>query len=552
MNPIIHRELIGLLRTSRALALEISLALACALLVLLRWPTGGVADLSGARALEVLRLFGYTALAGILFIVPAVPASGLIREKVKGTLALLLTSPLSGFSIYVGKLCSSLGFMLILLMMTVPAAAACYALGGTPLRGGVLLLYGVIVLAGFQVATLGLLVSSRCQSTDSALRVTYALVLALCVLPLGPQWLFHQGDGGILEVAASWFRNFSPIPALLETLGQGDIGSHGMTAGGGAIVRYAIMAGLMSLACALATIAKLNHVMLDRARPPGVMTEDRSGDVRFVRRLFFLVDPRRRSRGIGRFTNPIMAKEFRSRRFGRSHWTLRLIALSAILSLALSYMAAGGALGWGIDVIGGALVLLQIALLILFAPSLAAGLISSERESGGWQLLRMTPLAPGRILRGKLYSVAWPLLLLLFATLPGYIVMMSVKPDLAYQMQQVVASLVLTAIFAVLVSAAISSLFRSTAAATTVSYLVLLIIFLGPLLIWLGRGAPFGRGTVEMALTLSPVAAALQAAETPGFRDYQLLPNTWWLIGSASIALLIFLSARVWQLYKPE
>jgi hypothetical protein len=356
----------------------------------------------------------------------------------------------------------------------------------------------------------------------------------------------------VLALAAGWFRDLSPIPALLETLGQGDIGSHGMSAGGGAILRYAILAGLMSLGCALATIARLNQTMLDRARPAGIMTEDRSGDVQLARRLFFLVDPRRRARGIGPWTNPVMAKEFRSRRFGRSHWTLRLIALSAILSLALSYFAAGGALGWGVEVIGGALVLLQIALLILFAPSLAAGLISSERESGGWQLLRMTPLAPGRILRGKLYSVAWPLLLLLCATLPGYVVMMSVKPELTHQMQRVVASLVLTAIFAVLVSAAISSLFRSTAPATAVSYLVLLVIFLGPLLIWLGRGAPFGRRTVEVFLTVSPVAAALQAAETPGFADYQLLPTTWWLVGSASVALLAFLSVRVWQLYRAD
>ena len=30
-------------------------------------------------------------------------------------------------------------------------------------------------------------------------------------------------------------------------------------------------------------------------------------------------------------------------------------------------------------------------------------------ESGSWQLLRMTPLSGGKILRGKLMSVAWPL-----------------------------------------------------------------------------------------------------------------------------------------------
>src|SRR4029077_7844404 len=107
-------------------------------------------------------------------------------------------------------------------------------------------------------------------------------------------------------------------------------------------------------------------------------------------------------------------------------------------------------LGWGVEIIGGALVLLQIALLILFSPSLAAGLVSAERESGSWDLLRMTPLSPGRILRGKLLSVAWPLLLLLCATLPGYVAMMTVKPELADQVQRVVLCLTLTAVFAVL------------------------------------------------------------------------------------------------------
>src|SRR5262249_12106995 len=137
-----------------------------------------------------------------------------------------------------------------------------------------------------------------------------------------------------------------------------------------------------SLVCAAATIRRLNHAFLDRARPKGLMTEEMSEGGQAVRAFLFLVDPRRRSRSVSHWINPVMVKEFRSRRFGRGHWMLRLIALSAILSLGLSYLAAAGALPWDVEFIGGALVLLQVALLILFAPSLAAGLISGERESG--------------------------------------------------------------------------------------------------------------------------------------------------------------------------
>jgi hypothetical protein len=240
------------------------------------------------------------------------------------------------------------------------------------------------------------------------------------------------------------------------------------------------------------------------------------------------------------------------RRFGRSHWTLRLIAVCTILSLVLSYVAASQAVGWGVEMIGGALVLVQVALLVVVAPSLASGLVSAERESGGWQLLRLTPLSPAAILRGKLLSVAWPLVLLLGATLPGYLIIIAADATLARLAPAVLFSLALAAVFAVLASAAVGSLFRSTAAATAASYGVLVAVCLGPLLVWLARGAPFGARAVEAVLTISPVAAALRAAHTPGFTDYALLPANWWLTGSASLALLAFLIGRTWQLYRPE
>lgn len=551
MTPIIRRELLELLRTRKALALQLLLGLACALLVLVRWPTGGIGELSGARAIEVLRIFGYGALAGILLLAPAFPATAIVREKVGGTLALLLNSPLSPWSIYLGKLGGALGFTLLLLLMTLPAAAACHTLGGTTIRGGVLLLYLVLVLAALQLATLGLFVSTRSQSTDGALRTTYALILALCVLPLAPAWLM-QGSEEIVAQMLAWIRAISPIPAVMEVLGQGDVGTHGMGSVSGAVVRYAILASLSSAIFALLTVARLNLKLLDRARPKGVITNEQSLRYRALRRVFFLVDPQRRRRGISNWTNPVMAKEFRCRRFGRSDWTIRLVAICAILSLGLSYLAIENALGWGLEQIGGALVLLQIVLLVLFAPSLAAGLISSEREGGGWELLRMTPLSPSRILRGKLLSVAWPLLLLLCATLPGYLVMMKFQPDRISHIQQVLISLGLTAVFTVLVSAAASSLFRSTAAATATSYGVLSAICLLPLLIWLGRGAPFGTRTVQAALTISPVAGALNASDTPGFTQYALLPANWWFIGITAVVLLVFLTARTWKLYRPE
>jgi ABC-type transport system involved in multi-copper enzyme maturation permease subunit len=551
MNPIIRRELLEVLRRRRAVALQVGLACLCALLVLVRWPTGDVIDLDGTRSLGVLRVFGYGLLAAVVLLVPAFPATSLVREKINGTLALLLNSPMPAWSIYLGKLGGVIGFSGLLLAMTLPAAAACYALGGTQTPGGVALLYAVLGAAVVQFSTLALLVSSRSQSTDGALRASYALVLAITVAVLIPHGLM-RGKSDLIAEAAAWLRCLSPVPAVMEILGQRDAGSLGFTESHPVIGRYLLLAALSSIGCALATILRLNHTLLDRSRSAGVMTEDRSVQERVARRIIFVVDPQRRAGSMSLWVNPVLVKEFRTRRFGRSHWMLRLIALCAILSLALSYLAASGALSWGVEYIGGALVFLQVALLILFAPSLASGLISTERESGTWQLLRMTPLSSGAILRAKLLSVAWPLLLLLSATLPGYVVLMTVKPTLIDQVERVIACLALTAAFCLLLSATASSLFRSTATATTVSYLLLLAICVAPLLIWLGRDAPFGHTTVASVLSINPVAAALKASEMPGFRRYELLPVNWWIVGAACAMLLIFLSLRVRQLCRPD
>jgi ABC-type transport system involved in multi-copper enzyme maturation permease subunit len=551
MNPIIRRELLELMRTRIAVVLQLGLATACMVMVLLRWPSGEIADLSGARSLQVLRVFGYGLLAGILLLVPAYPATTIVREKIKGTLALLLNSPMTPWSIYVGKLGGVLGFTAVLLVVTLPAAAACHALGGTPVRGGILALYLVLVVATFQLATLGLLVSSRAQTTDGALRATYGLVLAIVVIPLGP-FAITRGDHGFWPAVAEWFRCVSPIPSVMEIMGQGDVGAQGFSVSANVWPRYMLLAGISSVVCAVLTIRRLNQTILDRARSAGVMTEDRTANEKLVRGIWFVIDPQKRSRAVSHWINPVMVKEFRTRRFGRSSWMLRLIAVSVILSLLLSVLAAIQAVAWGMEMIGGLLVALQMALLILFAPSLGSGLVSSERESGSWQLLRMTPITAGAILRGKLMSVIVPLVLLLCATLPGYAVMMLTKPEMVYRVQQVAICMILTAAFAVLVSAAASTLFRSTATSMIVSFVVLLTICMGPLLFWLGREAPWGYSTVQAALSIDPLAAALQAAQTPHFTQYDLLPLNWWIIGTTCIALTVFICVRTWQLCRPD
>jgi hypothetical protein len=245
-----------------------------------------------------------------------------------------------------------------------------------------------------------------------------------------------------------------------------------------------------------------------------------------------------------------MVKEFRCRRFGRSQWLLRLIAGCSIVSMLLTFLATTSAESWGVSTIGPLLVLMQVVLVVVLTPSLASGLISGERDSGGWELLRMTPLSTLRVISGKLLSVVWTLLLVLMATLPGYIMTVLIKPDLSSQIQIVLICLFWITLQALAISAAVGSIFRYTAVSTSVTYIAVIAFFLSPMLIWIARESPFGHNTVETALLATPVGAALNVIGARGFESYQLLPSAWWVSGIVSAIMFSVLSIQVWRLNR--
>jgi ABC-type transport system involved in multi-copper enzyme maturation permease subunit len=550
VNPLIQREFLGILRTKQAFAAVLTLTVMFSLLVLVRWPSDSQVDLSGSQSRQVFRVFGYGLLAGVMLLVPAFPAVSIVRESRKGTLALLINSPLKPWSIYFGKLGGVLAFTLLLLLTGVPAAAACYAMGGIDLKNDLGLLYCVLLLLAVQYATLGLLVSCYAQSADAAVRITYAIVFAMSFLALGPHY-FYQGQTGLIATSSAWLRNLSPLPLVMGIFGQTNLGSQGLMTARNGLTEFAVMSLATSVVCVLVTISRLNYRLFDYSRPQGTITDDRSLLGRLFRRMVYLIDPQRRKPGIAWYLNPVMVKEFRCRRFGRIHWLLRLVAVCAVASMLLTLAATTSTVDWGVSTIGGLMVLLQVLLIALITPSLSAGLISVERESGGWDLLRMTPMSGFRILRGKLLSVIWTLALVLLSTLPGYLVMMWIEPVMWLQVYKVLICLLLTAVFTLVLSAAVGSLFARTAPATATAYVILMVLFLGPMLIWLGRDAPFGHSTVRTALLATPVGAALSTINSPGFAHYELLPAAWWICGLASLVSLIVLTAQTWRLMRP-
>lgn len=551
LSAILRRELLTPLRRRRMMVFQIGLATLFGLLIVVRWPTEGHVALAGVRSQQIFRLFSYGLLATLLLFLPVFPATSIVSEKQRGTLALLLNTPLGAWRIFAGKLLAALSLAGMILAMSLPAAGACYSMGGLSLYGEIWKVYQLLMLVALQYAAVGFLVSSYAQSIDSAVRVTYGIVLATSVLTLGPHYFF-QGTQGYLADLGELLRCTSPLAALMSVTGTENLGSQGLIAKTNLLGHFTVWSLSCALVASIWTITRLNHKIFDVSRAAGTMSDDLSLWARLIRRLFFLIDPQKRSSGIPAFVNPVMVKEFRCRRFGRLHWLLRLVAVCAVLSLGLTYATTAGTFDWGVETIGAIMVVMQVALIVLVAPSLSAGLISVEREHGGWLLLQTTPLSIGRIIWGKLLSALLPLMLVLCATMPGYLVMAYIEPGMALQVKRVLICLALTALFAMLLSAAVGSFFVRTAAATASAYGVLLAICGLPMLIWTGRDAPFGHDAVETALSFSSIAAALSAIRMPGFQNYDLIPVNWWVLGIGSAASLLVLLVQTYRISQPQ
>ena len=547
---IIERELLALLRSGRTLVILLAVSIAFSVIVFLKWPSSGIVDLDGAKGREVFAWLTYAMLAAAILIVPVFPSTSLVTEVRRRTLELLLNSPLSRTSIYLGKALAMLGFVMLLLFATLPALTCCYLMGGLSFTEDVLKLYLFLTLVSLQLIVIGLLVGTYCRSTESALRWSYGVTFAMTIVPWFPDALFPGGTSPIAK-GCQLLKLISPIPALMKMLNQSSVGGSGLMESRDPVLWYVGFATLFIVVGSVVCILRLSHSLLDRSRSQGFITDDQDQWVRASRRVLFLVDPQRRSAGIPPFVNPVMVKEFQCRQFGRMHWLLRLVAGCAVLSLLLTLASAQGTESRGVEYTG-ALIVLQVALIVLLTPGLASGMIAGEMEGGSWNLLRVTPLTPGRILRGKLISVVLTLALLLCATLPGYAVIMLIKPTLQQQVVQVLICLILAAVLSMLVSATVSSFFRKTAVATTVSYGCLVAIFGGTMLIWMNREAPFGFGFVQQALRLNPMAAALNAMQANGFESYDLIPSSWWITGITSIVLLVILYFQTLRLTRPD
>jgi ABC-type transport system involved in multi-copper enzyme maturation permease subunit len=149
---------------------------------------GGNPYLSGQVGQAVFTTLLFLQVLLVVFLAPAATTGAISLEREKQTLDLLTATPVSTLGIVLGKLASSLAFVVVLILASIPLTAVVFVFGGVApediLRG-----YLVLLVTAIGFGSLGIFFSSITRRTQSATFLTYLAVLALTV-GTGFTWFF--------------------------------------------------------------------------------------------------------------------------------------------------------------------------------------------------------------------------------------------------------------------------------------------------------------------------------------------------------------------------
>jgi ABC-2 type transport system permease protein len=186
MNPMIRKELRQRMRERRGWLLPslylIVLGAVVTFAYFMTTNERGASGIQGSTVGVVLFLtLAYSQLGLLLLLVPIFSAGSITIEKEQRTLSGLLTSLLTSWQIWWGKFVSSLLFVLLLLVTSLPVLSMAFAFGGIgPWEVFSATLTTVIILAS--MSAIGLYCSSAFQRSVHATAVTYATVIAISVV----------------------------------------------------------------------------------------------------------------------------------------------------------------------------------------------------------------------------------------------------------------------------------------------------------------------------------------------------------------------------------
>jgi len=590
-NPVLIRELLTSLRTRRALALAVVFLFALAGLVMLMWPEGGVYSVAARSSQRLFITLSLALLTLVCLCAPAFTAVSITREKEQGTYDMLYHTMLRPGQIVMGKFVAGVGLLLVLIFSSLPMMGACFVLGGVS-SGDASRAYLIVILAAVFLGMVGLLCSAFARSSFRALVLCYAFILCFCGLTWVPSIVLGLWAESVHSIHL--VRALSPFAAMISVINPGRFQlehpvpplPYGRFADSMWVFCIAAVAG--SIVSLLATYLRLRIPPQPRKHKDASIIEDRLELMkRHVKFPFYLLDPRKRKRMIGRLMNVIFVKEMRSKAFSRSVWVIRSMYLAMVASLVLAFLPLTQIDKIGIDTIVFTCVSLPLGLILLISPVLTASAITEEQEKGVFDMLRCTRLSAWTLVAGKL-QVAWFfLLLLLVSTLPTFFVLtyLSCGPDdmehlnqginlirpfnfqfaegwehlakvdaqIVYEMLSAFAVVGVAMVLTTAIGVVVSAFSGHSSNATAASYCLMLTWAIGTFVPHL-MSSNLPGGFVRTCLTLNPFVAAATAVSTDVFTT---MPAGLWIMNlkvtvGAIAALLVVGWLRVWWLMRPQ
>ncbi|MEM7334839.1 MAG: hypothetical protein AAF490_22370 [Chloroflexota bacterium] len=180
-NPVTIKELRSRMRGRRAFVVLTSyLAIMSGLIVLiyLAFINSGATRGSDVQVAGKVLFSAVVGIQGflVLFVAPAFTSGAISGEKERQTYDLLRTTLLSAPSFVLGKLVSSLSYVILLILTAVPLQSFAFLLGGVTFTE-LILSQLILIVAAVTVAMFGLYASSRMRTSLGASVLTFAGIL---------------------------------------------------------------------------------------------------------------------------------------------------------------------------------------------------------------------------------------------------------------------------------------------------------------------------------------------------------------------------------------
>lgn len=184
MNPVLNKELII---GSRSIKLPLALCLynlvlglvAILVLFIVKEDAAG----SGVNYQILMGIFPILATLQcfiILVMIPILTASSIAGERERQTLDVMLTTPISAFSIVLGKVLTAMAQVLMFVISSVPIMSLAFILGGMPwtsLIGFILM----VIFASFYVGAIGVYCSAKTKKTIVSVIKSFIIIAVFMV-----------------------------------------------------------------------------------------------------------------------------------------------------------------------------------------------------------------------------------------------------------------------------------------------------------------------------------------------------------------------------------